>query len=196
VIYITLVLSAATSFRCASRVIEIMMTFLKLPLPSPSWYSGRLWLLRVGFYKLTRPKEQAEDWVWIVDHTIQIGAEKVFVILGIRLNSLPLRGNCVTHLDVEPISLYPVKQSNGEIVYQQLEEAIKKTGIPREIIGDQGSDLSKGIKKFCQNHKEVCCIYDIKHKTANVLKHELENDQKWLEFAELATKTKLKVQQT
>src|SRR5450756_3069216 len=90
-----------------SRVIEIMMTVLKLPLPSPSWYSGRLWLLRVGYYKLTRPKEQADDWVWIVDHTIQIGAEKVFVILGIRLNSLPLRGNCVTHLDVEPISLYP-----------------------------------------------------------------------------------------
>jgi len=196
VIYITLVLSAATSFRCASRVLEIMMTFLKLPLPSPSWYSGRLWLLRVGYYKLTRPKEQAEDWVWIVDHTIQIGAEKVFVILGIRLNSLPLRGNCVTHEDVEPISLYPVKQSNGEIVYQQLEEAIKKTGIPREIIGDQGSDLSKGIKKFLQNHKEVCCVYDIKHKTANVLKHELENDQKWLDFAEFAAKTKLKVQQT
>lgn len=166
-IYITLVLSAATSFRCASRVIEIMMTFLKLPLPSPSWYSGRLWLLRVGYYKLTRPKDQADDWVWIVDHTIQIGSEKVFVILGIRLNSLPLRGNCVTHEDVEPISLYPVKQSNGEIVYQQLEEAVKKTGIPREIIGDQGSDLSKGIKKFLQNHKEVCCIYDIKHKTAN-----------------------------
>ncbi len=38
--------------------------------------------------------------------------------------------------------------------------------------------------------------HDIKHKTANVLKHELKNDQKWLEFAELATKTKLKVQQT
>jgi hypothetical protein len=27
-----------------------------------------------------------------------------------------------------------VKQSNGEIVYQQLEEAIKKTGIPRETL--------------------------------------------------------------
>jgi hypothetical protein len=89
-----------------------------------------------------------------------------------------------------------VKKSDGEIVYQQLEEAIKKTGIPREIIGDQGSDLSKGIKKFLKNHNEVCYIYDIKHKTANVLKHELENDQKWLDFAELAAKTKLKVQQT
>jgi hypothetical protein len=36
-----------------------------------------------------------------------------------------------------------VKESNGKIVWQQLEKAIEKTGIPREIIGDHGSDLAK-----------------------------------------------------
>jgi hypothetical protein len=158
--FIMLILSAATSFRCASRVFEITMTSLQLPFTSPSWYSGRLWLLRVGYYKLTRKKEKANDWVWIVDHTIQIGTD------------------------------------NGEIVFQQLEEAIEKTGVPKEIIGDQGSDLAKGIKKFCQAHPETCYIYDIKHKTAAVLKHELEHDEKWLEFTKLAAKTKLEVQQT
>jgi hypothetical protein len=173
-----------------------MMKFLKIPLPSPSWYSGRLWLLRVGYYKLTRQKDIANDWIWIVDHTVQIGTDKCLVILGLRLSSLPLRGNCVSHEDVEPICLHPVKQSNGKIVYQQLEEAIEKTGIPREIIGDHGSDLEKGIKDFCQQHQETCYIYDIKHKTAAVLKHELESDEKWLKFIELATKTKVSVQQT
>lgn len=173
-----------------------MMNFLKIPLPSPSWYSGRLWLLRVGYYKLTRQKEIANDWIWIVDHTVQIGADKCFVILGIRLSSLPPRGNCVSHEDVESICLDPVKKSNGKIVWQQLEKAIDKTGIPREIIGDHGSDLEKGIKDFCLQHQEICYIYDIKHKTAAVLKHELENDEKWLKFIELATKTKVSVQQT
>jgi hypothetical protein len=89
-----------------------------------------------------------------------------------------------------------VKQSNGKIVCHQLEEAIEKTGIPREIIGDHGSDLEKGIKDFCLQHQETCYIYDIKHKTAAVLKHELQNDEKWLKFIELATKTKVSVQQT
>jgi hypothetical protein len=173
-----------------------MMNFLKIPLPSPSWYSGRLWLLRVGYYKLTRQKEIANDWIWIVDHTVQIGADKCFVILGIRLSSLPPRGNCVSHEDVESICLDPVKKSNGKIVWQQLEKTIEKTGIPREIIGDHGSDLEKGIKDFCLQHQEICYIYDIKHKTAAVLKHELENDEKWLKFIELATKTKVSVQQT
>jgi hypothetical protein len=56
--------------------------------------------------------------------------------------------------------------------------------------------LEKGIKDFCLQHQETCYIYDIKHKTAAVLKHELENDEKWLKFIELATKTKVSVQQT
>jgi hypothetical protein len=173
-----------------------MMDFLKISLPSPSWYSGRLWLLRLGYYKLTRQKEIAKDWIWIVDHTVQIGTDKCFVILGIRQSSLPLRGNCVSHKDVEIICLDPVKKSNGQIVWQQLEKVIEKTGIPIEIVGDKGSDLAKGIKDFCLQHQETCYIYDIKHKTAAVLKHELENDEKWLKFIEFATKTKLSVQQT
>jgi hypothetical protein len=102
VIFITLVLSAATSFRCASRVIEIMMTFLNLPLPSPSWYSGRLWLLRVGYYKLTRPKEQADDWVWIVDHTIQL-VQKRFCDPWYSTQLITTSMAIALHKDVEPI---------------------------------------------------------------------------------------------
>ncbi len=195
-LFISLVLSAAASIRCASRVIEIVLSSLQLPLPAPSWFSGRLWLLRLGYYKLTRPKEHADDWVWIVDHTIQIGEEKCFVILGIRLSSLPTHGRCLGHEDVEPISLFPVKQSNGEIVWQQLEKTIEKTGVPREIIGDQGTDLAAGIKKFCQNHQGTCYVYDIKHKTAAVLKQELQDDKTWLEFTKFAAQTKKRTQQT
>ena len=54
---------------------------------SPPWVIPLLirrvptWLLRLGYYKLTllcppKPKEKASDWVWIIDHTVQIGIEK------------------------------------------------------------------------------------------------------------------------
>ena len=172
------------------------MPSLELPLSSPSWFSGRLWLFRLGYFKLTRPKEQADDWVWIVDHTVQLGAEKCLVILGIRLCNLPAPGSCLSQEDVEPIALFPVKQSNGEVVFQQLEDTIPKTGVPREIIGDKGSDLKSGIEKFCQKHQETCYVYDVKHKTAAVLKHELQKDEAWLEFSQLAAQTRRKVQQT
>jgi hypothetical protein len=178
------------------HTIEIIVSFFGLPFSVPSWFTGRIWLLRLGYYKLTRKKEQAGDWVWIVDHTVQFGVEKCLVILGIRLSGLPPPGTPVSHEDVEPLALFPVKNSNGEIVYQQLEETIKETGIPREIIGDQGSDLKSGIEKFCKEHQKTCYIYDIKHKTANVLRNELQDDERWQEFTRLTAQTRQKVQQT
>ena len=92
VLFVSLVLSASASFRCASRAIEIVFSLFQLQLPSPSWSTGRLWLLRLGYYKLTRPKDRAEDWVWIVDHTVQLGREKCLIILGVRLCCLPSPG--------------------------------------------------------------------------------------------------------
>jgi hypothetical protein len=191
-----LVLSDGSSLRCAERAIERMMTSLQLTMSVPSWYAGRLWILRLGYYKLTRPKERGDDWVWIVDHTVQIGAEKCLVILGVRLSVLPAMGECLSHEDVEPIALWPVKKSNGDVVHQQLEAGIEKTGIPREIMSDHGTDLKSGIDKFCQTHHETCAVYDIKHQTAALLKHELDDEPIWNEFVRLAGRTKRQVQQT
>jgi hypothetical protein len=163
---------------------------------SPSWSSTRLWLLRLGYYKLTRAKEEGRDWVWIVDHVVQAGQEKCLLIVGIRLSALPAVGKYLTHADVEPIGVYPVTQSNGEIVYQQLEEASKQTGVPREILSDQGSDLCKGIRQFCQAHPETSFIYDVKHKVAVLLKGELGADAAWQAFTRLAGQTSPRVHQT
>ena len=188
-------MTGRTSLRGASRVFEIVSSFFKLGQPSPSWYSGRLWLLRIGYYKLFREKETADDWIWIIDHTIQIGNEKCLIILGVRQSALPPAELYLNHEDVEPIALLPVKKSNGQIVYEQLENVVEKTGVPRQILSDHGTDIKSGIEKFCQVHKQTCFTYDIKHKGASVLKRELENDQSWKSFIQDASKTSKKVQQ-
>ncbi len=195
-LYLLLVLSSSTSLRAASRVIEIVSSFFHLPLSVPSWYTGRLWLLRLGYYKLTRKKQKATDWIWIIDHTIQWGSEKCLVILGLRQKNLPVAETILNHEDVEPIAMFPVTSSNGQIVYQQLEQAVEYTGVPKEIISDHGSDLKKGIEIFCQQHRQTCYIYDIKHKVAAILKRELKDDPDWNEFVKLANETRKKVQQT
>ena len=167
-LFVSLVLSAAVSLRGASRVVELLGTVLELPEATPAWYTGRLWLLRVGYYKLTRPKAHGVDWVWIIDHTIQLGVQKCLVILGVRLSALPPPGTCLRHEHVEPIALYPVQTSTGDVIYQQLTNAVAYTGVPREILSDGGSDLQAGIAQFQQVHPETRAIYDIKHKTALV----------------------------
>ncbi len=164
-------------------------------LKTPSWHTGRLWLIRLGYYKLTCPKEKAEDWIWIIDHSVQTGPEKCLLILGIRAKDLP-HDRALQYKDVQPIELLPVQKSNGEIVYEQLENTIVKTGIPCEIIGDHGSDIKSGIDKFCLSHQETCYIYDIKHKMASLLKKALLSSDKWDVFTKLSSKVKSQVQQT
>lgn len=194
--FVSLVLSAAVSLRGSSAAMSVTSSLFGLAMAIPSWTCGRLWLLRLGYYKLTREKELADDWVWIVDHHIEVGEEKCLIILGVRLSQLPAVGSCLRHEDVEPIELYPVRESNGDVVYKQLEKAVAKTGVPRAIVGDHGSDLKKGIEQFCDEHGQTSYIYDIKHATAAVLKRELSQDQRWHEFTRSMGETKSRLQQT
>jgi hypothetical protein len=72
----------------------------------------------------------------------------------------------------------------------------KKTGIPREIVADQGSDLKKGIEEFCQKHEQTSYVYDVKHATAAVLKRELSENPAWVAFTRSLSQTKSRLQQT
>jgi hypothetical protein len=146
---LSLMLSWATSIRGSERAVKIFYSGYRPDEPGAAYSTVRVWLLR-GV--ITRAQEVAKDWVWIVDHTVQIGEEKTVLIVGLRLSCLPAVGQPLRHEDVEPITLEPVKESTGEVVYHQLKEAAKRTGVPREIISDHGPDLSKGIELFCQEH--------------------------------------------
>ena len=48
-LFITMVLFASASLRSASNSIKIMQSLLGGALSSPSWSTGRLWLLRLGY---------------------------------------------------------------------------------------------------------------------------------------------------
>ncbi len=155
---LSLMLSSATSIRGSERAIKIFYSGYPLDEPAAAYSTARVWLLRLGYYQLTREKQVAEDWVWVVDHTVQIGEEKTVLIVGLRLSCLPAVGQPLRHEDVEPITLEPVKESTGEVVYHQLKEAAKKTGVPKEIISNHGPDLSKGLELFGQEHPPTCAV--------------------------------------
>jgi hypothetical protein len=192
--FISLVM-AAIGLRASRRAIEISARIFGVNMSIPSWYSGRLWLMRLGYYKLNRAKIKADDWIWIIDHSVQIGEEKCLVILGIRLSDLPM-GRSLRYEDVEPIELIPVTKSNGEKVYEQLNATAKKTGIPAEIVADKGTDIKSGIDRFCAEHKNTRYIYDIKHALATLLKNILKHCEVWKAFIKLCQSTKNHLQQT
>src|SRR4029077_90873 len=135
----------------------------------------RFWLLRLGYHKLHRPKEQASDWVWIIGHSNQIRQKKCFVIWGVRISQLPPPGPdfALRLSQMEPIELEPVTVSDKEVVYRQLEANIAKTGVPRAIIDDHGGSLAGGFNLFCQPPPETTETNAPSHKAACLLKARL-----------------------
>jgi len=63
-----------------------------------------LWLLRLGSNKLNRPKDKADDWIYVVDHFIQVDNKKCFVINGIRQSHLSNLDRALTFEDMEPLA--------------------------------------------------------------------------------------------
>jgi hypothetical protein len=180
---LALVLYAGTPLQVVAAALTMSWHWANIDAVAASYYSVRLWLLRLGLYRLNSPKEIAEDWMWIVDHTLQIGDRKCLIIVGIRQSAWEqLDSRVLRHEDVDLIDLQPVTESNGQVVYRQLQAASAKTGAPRAIVSDAGSDLRHGINLYRQKHPDTVWTYDIKHKTACLLKHALEHDAAWQKF--------------
>ena len=190
-----MVLDGGASLRCAARVVKLFGAATSPGLIAPDRSTGRLWLLRVGLAAWRRPKAIADDWVWMVDHSIQIGQCQCLVILGIRLSELP-PGRPLGHHDMEPIALVPMIDSTKETVAACLEKAVAQTGVPRAILDDHGADLHGGVEIFRGAHPQTSEIYDLKHKAACLLKARLQKDARWTQYASFLGQTKCGLQQT
>jgi hypothetical protein len=195
-LFLRLVLVAGVSLRGASRVLGTISQALGLSLPVPDWTTGRLWLLRLGHAVLTATLERTADWVWMIDHSVQIGPDKCLVVLGVRLAHLPEPGQSLRHEDMQLIALVPAGSWRSCDVDRALEEAIERTGAPRVIVDDHGADLCGGVALFQGRHPHTAEIYDAKHKAACLLKKRLGNDLRWQEFQTQVGKTRCAVQQT
>ncbi|EQD77604.1 hypothetical protein B1A_02880, partial [mine drainage metagenome] len=118
---------AGVSLRGMPRVLETIRDALGWALPVPHWTTGRLWLLRLGHAMIAAEKVPADDWAWLIDHSVQIGQEKCLVIVGVRLADLPPRGQSLRHEDLKLIALLPAKSWTRFQVDQALEKAVAQT---------------------------------------------------------------------
>jgi len=186
-------LVARAGQRCLAAVLRLVAPCLPGVEEVPCANTGRMWLLRLGLYELTRPKPQADDWVLIMDHTVQIGTLKVLVIVGVRLSEWEPQRGPLRHEQMTLLDLMPMRHSDGQAVEARLKVVAETTGTPRAIVCDGGSDLRRGIANFRQDHAEVACLYDIKHKTALLLQSQLDKDPRWAKFITCVNQTRSRV---
>ena len=163
----------------------------------PRGHVGALVVAAAGaVLRCAKSLEVADDWVYLIDHSVQIGTVKVCVILGLRLRDVPFPTRALRHDDVHVLAVIPTERSSGEIVAVQLEQAAERTGSPRQIVSDHGSDVKKGSELFAQRHPDTVVTYDAAHHGAIVLQRRFEADQRWSEFVARLGQVKARIQQT
>ena len=194
-----LVTAVKLSLRAAPRVLTAVFGFLGGCAPGRvmAWTTVRGWLMRLGWYALHRTLERAGDWAYLIDHTVQIGVVKCFAVVGIRLSRLPYPARCLQLEDLTLIVLQPMPHSTAAAVQKALEEAALRTGVPRLIVSDEGTDVRGGIERYrAAHHDQTVATCDLAHKGANLLRKLLEADELWPGYAARLGTTKAKLQQT
>ena len=166
----------------------------------PSYSVIRQWVGKIGLYEIKREKEKRDDWIWIIDLTIELGTEKCLLILGITgemvQKKLQESNGCLSHKEVEVLGIEIMKSTKGEKIELVLEKIGEKVGVPQQIISDKGSDLYKGIKLYQEKHQKINHSHDITHQMALLLKKELEARKEYEEFTQKCSQTRQQIQQT
>jgi hypothetical protein len=193
-----LVIECGISLRAAEKVFALFNSSESQA--NPSFTGVRKWLGRIGMYELKREKEYRDDWIFIVDFTVELGKQKALLVLGVSrqhfLETVVNKQGGLSHKDVEVLGLEIMDSTKGEMIEEKLDEISKRVGIPVQIVADNGSDLARGINLYQEKHPDSIYTHDVTHAMALLLKNQLGSDDRYQSFIKECNICRQKLQQT
>jgi hypothetical protein len=189
-------LARAVGLRGAERVLGIVFDWLEVEETVPDWTSIRGWMQRLGVDALNRPMEKADDWIWMADHSNQIGQEKVLVVLAVRASELPPPGTALTHDCMRVLHIQPGRSWKKEDVAKVFAELAARYGPPRALLMDGAAELREGARGLETGGFRPIVLGDFKHKAANLFKAILGKDKRFDQFMTRVGNARSATQQT
>lgn len=189
-------LARRIGLRAAPDVLKMIFDWLEVEAKLPDWTTVRTWMLRVGVAAIKQPIEQADDWVWLADHSNQIGPEKVLAVLGVRASKLPPPGQPLQHDDVRVLELTPGTSWKREDMAEAYERLAKQCGVPLAVLVDGAVELREGAETLQKRHENMLILGDFKHYAANLLKKVVGQDERYAQFTTQLSRTRSAIQQT
>lgn len=189
-------LAKRVGLRASADVLKIMFQWLDVPVKIPSWQNIRGWLCRLGVDDLKQSQQRHEDWIWLVDHSNQIGEEKVLTILGVRASELPAPGQTLHHSDVHLLALVPGTQWKRDDVRAQYQALQEKIGAPWMLISDGAVELRESADVLQNAGQTPIVLRDLKHFAANKLERMLGSDERYRDYVSHLGRTRSAIQQT
>lgn len=144
--------------------IYVMCLGISMKTPSHSTISS--WAKKVGYYQLEnkKPKRKTDDWIIILDESIEFGHDKLLVIYGIRNKQVDF-GKALDYSDLTPLSIVSGDKWTGELIAGQIRKAESEHGKIIYAVADGGNAIKKALRLTGIPH-----VYDITHKLAWFLK--------------------------
>ena len=132
----------------------------------------------------------ADDWVILLDHSIQLGPDKLFVILGIREGAIDFR-RPLRYQDLDPLWMTASSHWNGDVICERLNRLQQMLGQIKYAVGDYGSDIKKGLRLAGIPH-----VHDITHHIALILKKLYADDAVYQDVTQRLARIRKKFGQT
>lgn len=189
-------LAKSVGLRGAQRVLELFFKWLHVDQAIPTRTAIRTWLQRLGIAEMQQPLASNEDLVILVDHSNQIGTEKVLVALGVNASALPEPGEALNHQHVRVLEVKLGSQWKTEDMEHEYQELADRFGEPRAVLTDGAVELREGAKCLKNRRKDTLVLRDLKHYAANVMKSLIGNDERFQEVSSLIGTTRSAIQQT
>lgn len=189
-------LARRIGLRPAAACLKIVFDWLGIKARLPDWTTIRTWLMRVGVAAIEEPPERADDWIWMADHSNQIGPEKALVILGIRASQMPPPGVALTHQHMRVLMVQPGVNWKREDMARAYEELALRIGAPFAVLVDGAVELREGAEVLRKSRPDLIILGDFKHFAANVLKSVIGHSNAFSQFTAEIGSTRSAIQQT
>jgi len=194
-------LAMSIGFRGAARAIRIFYDAYGLQREiTPSHDSIRNWSMRLGIAAMKQGRERilsAHRRVIMVDHSCQIGDEKLMVVLGMDADNLPEPGQALRREDMKVLEVKAASQWKTDDMLREYQSIDERLGPIRQILIDGASELQNGAKSYAESvDHDVAIQRDAAHYAATQVKSILGKDEKFQQVISQMGTTRSQVQQT
>ena len=188
-------LSKHIGFRPTETALKIVFKWLCIDVKIPSFSSTRIWMCRAGIAQLQKPIV-GDDWIWLSDHSNQIGQEKILQIIGIRVSDLPQPGETLPLDKMWVLATIPGISWTQEDVRREYEKLAERIGMPKYVVTDGASELRESVDVLGNKGGKPVLLRDLKHFAANVFEKLIGKDERFQSYLSKLGQTRNLVQQT
>lgn len=195
-IALSIELAKRVGFRGTAFVLDRMFEFCDIEQKVPSHDVIEQWTLRLGVAELGDTFTKDQDVLWFVDHSSQIGKEKVLLIIGVALADLPPPGETLSFEKMKVLAIVPGQHWKRQDVQREYERLAEQIGAPTYLLCDGAVELREPAEILEKNGQKTIVLGDLKHHAANLLEKLIARDEQFADFYREVNLTRNRVQQT